>query len=690
MLSKYLPFVLFCSLTLAPVAAHSSSIDEHPQYFDPMTSYLTGEDTRDISSPFRSFSTSDNWLGGTGNWSNGADWSAGVPGSSSDVFINTGNDYVTLDTSATINSLTLGGTSGSSTLLAQVQGNYDFTIAGALTINQSGTLTMEDGTITVNADSTNAGNMNISSSFLTVNGSFTNSGSIQMSDPVQVSVNFTNSGTVGDIQNVTGILNVGGNVDNSGSVGIGHITVNGSLTNESGGSITASTLSVGGNLVNAGQVEPMTSNGTSAFTITGALINSGSLELAYASATVGSLNNSGSIDLGYLAVNGNAYNSGGISEYWTGNGSPNQSLVVNGTLTNASTGGIGFYGPYVGGSVGYLINSGTVDLQNRSSLSVSQNVTNSGTISTGTQAGGNTLSVNGELTNNAGGLLSVGGASDVANIGYISNAGTISIGNGASMNVNGGSHAAINALPGFLNTGTVTISQGGTLFSPLTYTQTNGQTTVDGTLRIGGRGIINFAGGSVYGNDGAIEGTTISNASFNIGDAPMTVGQFSIVGNYTQGANGSLTFDIASLSQYDQLNVSGRAQLNGLMTVNLLNGYIPQVGNPFDIMNFASESGTFSMVIGLPINGQEHFILEYNSTNLTLDVVQGQLARPTANGTYFVSEPYIAPGSAGSGFSLTASNYGTPSQTPEPGSFLLFGSGVLGLGYRIRRRMAKW
>jgi hypothetical protein len=60
-------------------------------------------------SPQSSFAPSspDNWLGGTGNWSNGADWSAGEPGGGSDVFINTGNDHVGLDVSATINSLTL-------------------------------------------------------------------------------------------------------------------------------------------------------------------------------------------------------------------------------------------------------------------------------------------------------------------------------------------------------------------------------------------------------------------------------------------------------------------------------------------------------------------------------------------------------------------------------------------------------
>ena len=82
------------------------------------------------------------------------------------------------------------------------------------------------------------------------------------------------------------------------------------------------------------------------------------------------------------------------------------------------------------------------------------------------------------------------------------------------------------------------------------------------------------------------------------------------MGNYAQEANGSLTFDIAGAApgQYDQLNVSGHAALNGLMTVDLLQGFVPQIGNMFDIMNFSSLSGTFSNVLGLPINGQEHLV----------------------------------------------------------------------------------
>ena len=61
-------------------------------------------------------STTDNWLGGSGYWSD-QNWSAGVPGADSDVVIYSGgSDNVLLDTNASIASLTLGGTSGGSEL----------------------------------------------------------------------------------------------------------------------------------------------------------------------------------------------------------------------------------------------------------------------------------------------------------------------------------------------------------------------------------------------------------------------------------------------------------------------------------------------------------------------------------------------------------------------------------------------
>src|SRR5271167_4098001 len=94
----------------------------------------------------------DNWNGGTGKWSNGSDWSAGLPGAGSDVVIYSGgNDTVTLDTSATINSLTLGGANnGFTSELTDGGVAQTLTITNGLTVGQTGFLNLL-GSSTVSA-----------------------------------------------------------------------------------------------------------------------------------------------------------------------------------------------------------------------------------------------------------------------------------------------------------------------------------------------------------------------------------------------------------------------------------------------------------------------------------------------------------------------------------------------------------
>jgi hypothetical protein len=149
-----------------------------------------------------------------------------------------------------------------------------------------------------------------------------------------------------------------------------------------------------------------------------------------------------------------------------------------------------------------------------------------------------------------------------------------------------------------------------------------------------------------------------------------------------------MTFDIASQNSYDKMNITGQARLNGMMMIDLLNGYVPQVGNLFEIMSFASESGTFSNVVGLPINGQEHFVLEYNSNNLTLDVASGGLAGLSSLKTGSTnSEPYIQ--LAESTGQPMETGQGPLQTTPEPGSLLLLASGMAGTIGWMRRRWVR-
>jgi len=109
----------------------------------------------------------------------------------------------------------------------------------------------------------------------------------------------------------------------------------------------------------------------------------------------------------------------------------------------------------------------------------------------------------------------------------------------------------------------------------------------------------------------------------------------------------------------------------------------------FEIMTFAGGSGTFSNIVGLPINNHEHFTLQYNSTNLTLDVVSGPLAGLSSLKTGASnSEPFVQIAESGSPSQL-AMNEGAPQTTPEPGSIVLFGSGVAGIIGLLRRKRAR-
>src|SRR5713226_3655153 len=79
-----------------------------------------------LTHPSKDVACSDSWVNaGGGSWSTGSNWSTGsppVPGD--DVCIDLAGTYsVTLPaTTATINSLTLGGTSGTQTLVLQADG----------------------------------------------------------------------------------------------------------------------------------------------------------------------------------------------------------------------------------------------------------------------------------------------------------------------------------------------------------------------------------------------------------------------------------------------------------------------------------------------------------------------------------------------------------------------------------------
>ncbi len=206
---------------IATGAAWGSNIEQSPRRFASFSNEYVLPTAVDFSPPLNFPSSPDNWLGGTGNWRNGADWSAGLPGSGNDVFINTGSDNVTLDTSFSINSLTLGGSTGNSQLTAD--GNpYTLTIAGALTINQSGNLYLSNDNMSVGASSMNLGIVDLENgTTVQISGDFDNSGFIDLgqyvnslSNDLNISGTLTNSGMLA-IGSYSGLYYGGGSVTTS-------------------------------------------------------------------------------------------------------------------------------------------------------------------------------------------------------------------------------------------------------------------------------------------------------------------------------------------------------------------------------------------------------------------------------------------------------------------------------------------
>ena len=106
-----------------------------------------------------------------GNWSGTANWDLGrAPVAGDDVFIPANGTYtVTLDVSASVNSLNVGGTSGAQTL--SISGPT-LTIASSATFNNLGILIFNGGTIN------GAGALTLAGTNSWVSGSLANSGLI--------------------------------------------------------------------------------------------------------------------------------------------------------------------------------------------------------------------------------------------------------------------------------------------------------------------------------------------------------------------------------------------------------------------------------------------------------------------------------------------------------------------------------
>jgi hypothetical protein len=389
-----------------------------------------------------------------------------------------------------------------------------------------------------------------------------------------------------------------------------------------------------------------------------------------------------------------------------------------GTLTfgNASTlkldGGLTVVGPITlnGATVatitGDVTSIGPFNVNGGSIATITGNVTNSAQFNTGSSGGGNTVSVGGTFTNNAGALLLVGGSGDMVSATTLTNSGTVSISSGAMLNLgtvnnNSGtfgpsSGGTVNVSGAFtnsaganfnvaqssvvnvgtlVNSGAVTVSAGGTL------TLTNepgGITDVPQGSSLIVSGTFNAGSGSALANLTSVEGTV------NL-ENPQVTSLTPGGGTLTISSKGQLNLSEPSPTT---LSISGSVNNSGVFTssfpgagTNTVNisgaftnsGYLDLSGAG-DVVNVPtlSNSGSINIGAGSTLNLT-------NQPNGITDIVKGSSISLTGSFTAGSGSALANLTSVEGGLDLQTGQ--TTSLTPSGGTLTISKSGQLEVSY---------
>jgi autotransporter-associated beta strand protein len=135
-------------------------------------------------------------------------------------------------------------------------------------------------------------------------------------------------------------------------------------------------------------------------------------------------------------------------------------------------------------------------------------------------------------------------------------------------------------------------------------------------------------GGTLAGS-GTVKGNiTNRGGKISPGDASGMPGVLKVGSNYTtsasQIAGGTLSIQIGggNVGQVSALNVQGNANLGGFLDPVLLNGFVPEVGQSFTFLNYASFTGFFHIRNPVFDHGRKRWSVAYGPTSAVLTVVK--------------------------------------------------------------------
>jgi fibronectin-binding autotransporter adhesin len=300
-------------------------------------------------------------------------------------------------------------------------------------------------------------------------------------------------------------------------------------------------------------------------------------------------------------------------------------VTIQGTLNNAkglvldsTTGSWLINGGRINGGVIETLDGVSLSAQNRKSIL--DDVTVDGRVSIGTSSSIaflNDLTVNGQVViAGSTGSLYASASIDSASPVTIDGTGEVFFGGGdnflsGTADVTIGPDVTFRGQWGRISPGSVLTNQG-TVHSDSPGTLTIGTTG----MTVTNEGLIKGSGGGNL----AVWGLASNDGMFELGPGSAVQAQET---GYTQSASGALIVDIGGLgaANHGQLNSIDGVSLAGTLTVNLVNAYEPEIGDLFTIVIGTSINGTFDPVNGLVIGNGKQFSVNYNATDVTLEVV---------------------------------------------------------------------
>lgn len=506
-----------------------------------------------------------NWLGGTANWETSSNWSCGhvpaiddiviIPDTTIDpVFSNTGVNfrvgeiYIGQDALLTIINND-GGERNFDANAWQIDGRLKFSSSAyyyGVNLNSSVT------TGVINVTSTGDINFDVAVGALRFYSPYNNNGVLRQRVGGDCAVLLAKGGTHEGVFTVKNLL-IGAPSQNfyflaNSELNIPDLNVTGGnvyIYGSYDGSGTSSGLIIEGGTVEINSPTVTMPYQTAVGTGTTLTINS-SLTINVLNLT-GTLNNNHALDV----VSGMNWSGGGF----TGSGYTTVASTATCTLS-----------PLSGGTINHqpLVLDGTCNWSNYSiTLSGGAWITNNGTFNataTTTMTGGETE----VFTNNGSFVKNTASTTTTMNI-------------------------------PFTNNGTVDIVAGSLVFQ---QGMENGEDAVinlgGGTLDPGEELILE-SGDSLVGS-GTLASNLVNGGTVSPGASP---GIITVDGDYTQTVEGGLEIQLGGTeagTEYDMLDVSGSAALDGVLNVTLANDFIPQPGDSFIILTYGSGTGAFSAV----------------------------------------------------------------------------------------------